>query len=168
MGLKSSPFYAQSVSESFFSNKNLAKYCEQKNLIMGSKEFPFTDVSQFRIIYVDDLLLHTLKALGILAHLQIIDFILWAVEISGVKLSRKKAKILQPVIKWLGHQYDSDQDSAGIPNERQNAFETLRPPHSLAELNSRLGAFQYFQTYLPGLKKIGSALFSLAKSDHFY
>ena len=168
MGLKSSPFYAQMASERIFSNENLKKYCEQKKMIMGSQDFPFTDVSQFRIIYIDDLLLHTLKELGISAHLQVIDFILWAVEISGVKLSRKKAKILQPVIKWLGHEYDSDKDSSGIPAERQNAFEKLRPPHSLAELNSRLEAFQYFQTYLPGLKKIRSALFSLAKSDHFY
>ena len=92
---------------------------------MGSKEFPF---SQFRIIYVDDLLLHTLKELGILAHLAVIEFILWAVEISGVKLSRKKAKILHTKIKWLGHQYDSDLDQAGIPDERQNAFEKLRHP----------------------------------------
>ena len=109
-----------------------------------------------------------MKELAILAHLQVIDFILRAVDIYGVKLSRKKAKILQPVIKWLGHEYDSDQDSSGILAERQNAFEILRPSHSLAELNSRLGAFQYFQTYLPGLKKIGSALFNLAKSDHCY
>ena len=150
MGLKSSPFWAQSVSERIFSNKNLVKYCEQKNIIMGSAQFPFTNVSQFRIIYVDDLLLHTLKELGILAHLAVIDFILWAVEISGVKLSRKKAKILQPVIKWLGHQYDSDQDLAGIPDERQNTFEKLRHPRSIAELNLLLGGFQYFQTYLPG------------------
>ena len=26
----------------------------------------------------------------------------------------------------------------------------------------------YFQTYLPGLKKIGSSLFTLAKADKFY
>ena len=79
----------------------------------------------------------------------VIEFILWAVEISGIKLSRKKAKILHTKIKWLGHQYDSDLDQAGIPDERQNAFEKLRHPRSIAELNSRLGGFMYFQTYLP-------------------
>ena len=108
---------------------------------MGSKDFSFTDVSQFRIIYIDDLLLHTLKEYGLKAHLQVIDFVLWAVVISGVKISRKKAKILEPVIKWLGHEYDSDQDFSGIPADRQNAFETLRPPHSLAEL----GRFNIFR-----------------------
>ena len=149
MGLKSAPFYAQMVSEQIFSNENLKKYCEQKGLIMGSKDFPFTDVSQFRIIYIDDLILHTLKEFGLKAHLKVIDFVLWAMVISGVKISRKKAKILELIIKWLGHEYNSDQDYSGIPAERQNAFETLRPPHSMAELNSRLGAFQYFQTYVP-------------------
>ena len=83
MGLKSSPFYAQMASERIFSNENLKKYCEQKNLIMGFQDFPFTDVSQFRIIYKDDLLLHTLKELGISAHIQVIGFILWTVETSS-------------------------------------------------------------------------------------
>ena len=47
MGLKSSPFWAQSVSERIFSDENLIKYCEQKGITMASKEFPFTKVSQF-------------------------------------------------------------------------------------------------------------------------
>ena len=93
---------------------------------MGSKDFPFTDVSQFRIIYIDDLILHTLKEFGLKAHLKVIDFVLWAMVISGVKISRKKAKILELIIKWLGHEYNSDQDYSGIPAERQNAFENLR------------------------------------------
>ena len=37
-----------------------------------------------------------------------------------------------------------------------------------AELNSRLGAFSYFSSYIPNLKKLGSALFTLAKSEKFY
>ena len=122
MGLKSAPFYAQMFSEWIFSNENLKKYCEQKGLILGSKEFPFTDVEQFRIIYIDDLLLHTLKEFGLEAHLKVIDFVLWAVSISGVKFSRKKTKILEPVLKWLGHEYNSVENWSEIPAERQNAF----------------------------------------------
>ena len=125
-------------------------------------------MEQFRIIYIDDLLLHTLKEFGLEAHLKVIDFVLWAVSISGVKFSRKKTKILEPVLKWLGHEYNSVENWSEIPAERQNAFQKLRAAHSLAELKYRLGAFQYFQCYIPNLKKTGSSLFSLAKSEHFY
>ena len=75
---------------------------------------------------------------------------------------KEKAKIMEPVIKWLGHEYHTDENFSGIPVEPQTGFQKLRSPKSLAELNSRLGAFQYFQTYIPNLKKLGSALFSLA------
>ena len=72
MGLKSATCFAQMVSERIFSIENLKKYCEQEGLILGSKEFPFTDVEQFRIIYIDDLLIHTLKEFGLKAQLKII------------------------------------------------------------------------------------------------
>ena len=44
----------------------------------------------------------------------------------------------------------------------------MRAPKSLAELNSRLGAFSYFSSFVPNLKKLGAALFTLAKSEKFY
>ena len=135
---------------------------------MGSAEFPFKDVEEFCIIYIDDLLVHTLKELGLEAHLKVIAFVLWCVTIAGVKFSKKKAKILEPVIKWLGHEYHTEENFSGIPAERQSGFEKLRAPKSLAELNSCLGAFSYFQTYIPNLKKLGSALFSLAKFEKFF
>ena len=69
MGLRSSPFYAQMVSEQIFSNDNLARFAETEGLILGSEAFPFTDVEQFRIVYIDDLLIHTLKELGLYVHL---------------------------------------------------------------------------------------------------
>ena len=109
-----------------------------------------------------------MKEFGLAVHLKIIDFVLWCVTVSGVKFSKKKAKILEPVLKWLGHEYHSEENFSGIPAERQTAFQKLRAPHSFAEMSSRLGAFQYFQTYIPNLKKLGSALFSLAKSEKFY
>ena len=47
MGLKSSPFYAQMISERIFSNDNLKKFCELENLVLGSADFPFKDVEEF-------------------------------------------------------------------------------------------------------------------------
>ena len=63
--LKKSPFYAQIISEKIFSNDNLAKFCEIEGLELGSVDFPFKDVEEFRIVYIDDLLIHTLKILGL-------------------------------------------------------------------------------------------------------
>ena len=125
-------------------------------------------MEEFRIIYIDDLLVHTLKSLGLEAHLKVISFVLFCVSIAGVKFSKKKAKILETRVKWLGFEYNTSSDFSGIPNERQTGFEKLRGPKSLAELNSRLGAFSYFSSYIPNLKKLGSALFTLAKSEKFY
>ena len=148
-GVKISPFYAQMVSERIFYNENLKKFCELEVLEMGSAEFPFNDVEEFCIIYIDDLLVHTLKELGLEAHLKVIAFVLLCVTIAGVKFSKKKAKILEPVIKWLGYEYHTDENFSGILAEHQSGFEKLRTPKLLAELNSRLGAFSYFHTYIP-------------------
>ena len=76
-------------------------------------------------------------------------------------------KILETRIKWLGYEYNTNADYSGIPNERQEGFKKLRSPKSLAELNSRLGAFSYFSSYIPNLKKLSSALFTLTKSEKF-
>ena len=69
MGLKSSPFFAQLVSEKIFSNENLHRFAEAEGIVLGSELFPFTDVEAFRIIYIDDLLIHSSKELGLKVHL---------------------------------------------------------------------------------------------------
>ena len=64
--------------------------------------------------------------------------------------------------------YNTKTNSSQIPDDRQQGFEKLRAPKSLAELNSRLGSFSYFKSYIQNLKKLAEPLLSLAKSEKFY
>ena len=84
-----------------------------------------------------------------------------------MKISRKKCHILKSEIKFLGFEYNTEQECSSIPRERLQGFAKLRPPKSLAELNSRIGSFSYFSHFIPDLKKISAPLLSLAKAEKF-
>ena len=164
MGLKSSPFSAQQVAEQIFSKDNLMRFLESEGLTLNSPEFPFDGVSSFEIIYQDDILIHSLKSW---AWITLIRFLLFCCIIVGVKISKKKAHVLEETVKFLGFDYNTKTNSSQIPEDRQQGFEKLRAPKSLAKPNIRLGSFSYFKSYVPNLKKLAAPLLSLEKSKNF-
>ena len=89
MDLRSSPFFAQLVSEQFSQTRTLLDLQKLRGSCWGSDAFPFTDVEQFRIVYIDDLLIHTLKELGLDVHFMVIRFVLFCVTIAGENPKRK-------------------------------------------------------------------------------
>ena len=113
-------------------------------------------------------MVHSPKALGLSVHFTLIRFILLCCILTVVKISKGKAHILEEKVKFLGFDYDTATNSSEIPEDRQEGFDKLRSPKSLAELNSRLGSFSYLKSYIPNLKKLAAPLLTLAKSDKFY
>ena len=124
---------------------------------MDSELFPNTNVKQFRIIKTTccwRLTKFTDSGCTILLSI-------------GLFSTSRKCKILKQKIKFLGFEYDSENDSSGILPDRLEGFLKLRPPKSLAELNSRIGSFSSFSNFILNLKTIATPLLSLAKADKF-
>jgi hypothetical protein len=61
MGARNSCFIAQQAILMTYSQGNLVIFCEEKGLHFDTDEFPFNNVSQFIICYIDDVCLYSSK-----------------------------------------------------------------------------------------------------------
>ena len=61
MGARNSCFIAQRAALLTYSQENLITFCKEKGLHFNSDEFPFDNVSQFILIYIDDVCLWSSK-----------------------------------------------------------------------------------------------------------
>ena len=59
MGVSLSSYIGLQVTTITYSNENLDTFLQMKGLTKNSTDFPYTTVSEFLIIYMDDLLLFT-------------------------------------------------------------------------------------------------------------
>ena len=123
-----------------YSQKTMLAFLEFKGWQINSAEWPFSSISEFLILYVDDLIVKTPRGFDndILVHLHVLEFVLYATKIYGFKISHSKCEILTKSFKFLGHQFDTESECYGIPPERLKAIENFRSPRSCAETFSRL------------------------------
>ena len=69
--------------------------------------------------------------------------------------------------KFLGHQFNTIQNCASIPDLKLSAFQELRPPQSIAKAISRLGTISYFSSYKPLLKIVSHPLQKMVTDGTF-
>ena len=78
MGCKNAFYIAHKASLLTYSDKNLETFLEEKNIKKNSTQFPFSSVSEFLIIYLDDLVLWSSKKVenATKVHLLLVEFLL--------------------------------------------------------------------------------------------
>ena len=118
---------------------------------------------------MDDLIIRTPKGIenDIKIHLRVLEFILFATKVYGFKISHGKCSVLTTNFKFLGHEFDTEAESFGIPKERLKAIENFRSPRSCAETFSRLCTLSYHARFLPLYKIISLPLWIMANSGVF-
>ena len=168
-GYAGSPFIAGSATNMTYSNKTMMAFLDSKGWKLNSVEWPFSSVNDFLILYVDDLIIKTPKGIenDIKIHLRVLEFILFATKVYGFKISHGKCSVLTTNFKFLGHQFDTETESYGIPKERLKAIENFRSPRSCAETFSRLCTLSYHARFLPLYKIISLPLWIIANSGVF-
>ena len=74
---------------------------------------------------------------------------------------------LNPEFVFLGLKWDLREKSSIVQNDRVDAILNHRPPRSVTELASRLATLQYYQNFLPLLKRLAIPLYKIIKDGEF-
>ena len=169
MGARNSSTFAIQAGNMIFSDKHLQEWADTFSIQLGSEKFPYTSTKSFVKIYLDDIVSFSNKELGEKCHLLCIHFVLFCVEIGGVKLARKKCKLFCTIFTYLGHEFLTESNETRIPDRKRILFKDFRRPRSTAEILSRLGAVKYFESKLPLLAVVSLPLWKMAHGEEgFY
>ena len=74
---------------------------------------------------------------------------------------------LNPHFVFLGLFWNLNEQSSIVQNDRVSAILNHRAPRSLPELVSRLATLQYYQHFLPLMKRLAIPLYKLIKDGKF-
>ena len=86
MGAKNSSVFATMAGQVIFSEHHLKICAAQNNIELGTSEFPFTHPRDFLKSYIDDIVVFSKQALGKMMHIKIIDYLLFCIKTSNVRL----------------------------------------------------------------------------------
>lgn len=94
MGWVNAAYIAQTASELAYSQQSMLQFLAEKGLTAGSEDWPFHDISEIIVIYLDDLCLSTPEDIknGRQVHLNALEFIFWSTCKFKIKISKSKFK----------------------------------------------------------------------------
>ena len=169
MGARNSSVFAQMAGQTIFSEKHLRAWAAQNDIVLGSKEFPFLHPREFLKTYIDDIVVYSKQDLGKLVHCKIIEYVLFCIRTSNVKLARKKCSLFCEVFVYLGHKFLTTENIIRVPDNKRLFFVNYRSPRSKAECLSRLGSLKYYDNFFPLLNVIALPIQRMAHGkDEFY
>ena len=150
-----------------FRQENLEICIKEKGLHFDTDEFPFSNVSQFIICYIDDICIYSSKDYknSTEIHLLLLEYVMYCTVKMGFKLSKGKTHVMPVSFKFLGHWFNTMTGSTSIPPLKLNAFLELRSPLSKAEAVSRLGTISYFASYVSLLRLISLPIQHMITSE---
>ena len=164
MGARNSSVFATMAGQAIFSEQHLKIWAAQNDLQLGTLEFPFTHPRQFLKYYIDDVVAYSKQVLGKLMHIKIIEYLLFCVKTSNVKLARKKCNLFCEDFVYLGHQFSMSKNNTCVPDHKRLLFADYRSPRSKAECLSRLGTIRYYDSFFPLLNVIALPIQQMAHS----
>ena len=74
---------------------------------------------------------------------------------------------MNPDFVFLGLKWNLKEKSSIVQNDRVDAILNHRPPRSIPELASRLATLQYYQNFLPLMKRVAIPLYKIIKEGKF-
>jgi hypothetical protein len=89
-------------------SKSMIQFLAEKGWSAGSEDWPFQDISEIIVIYLDDLCLSTPQDIknGRQVHLHALEFVFWRMCKFNFKISKSKCKPWQREFKFLGHHFN--------------------------------------------------------------
>ena len=92
MGAKNSSVFATMAGQLIFSEYHLKLWATKQNITLGSSDFPFKHPRDFLKSYIDDIVCFSKQSLGKMMHVRILNFLLFCISTSNVRLAKKNAK----------------------------------------------------------------------------
>ena len=169
MGWVNACFIGQNATEHTYSQASMLEFLRYKNWSTNSENWPFTDITDIAIIYMDDICFYSPSDIpnSIQIHANIVEFMLWATTRWGFKIGPDKFSPFVKNFKFLGHFFRIDEATTTIPPARLEAIKSFRVPRSCAETLSRLSVISYHRRYVPMMKVIAAPLQQMAMSGTF-
>ena len=112
-------------------------------------------------VYLDDILVTGAMEEE---HLSTLEKVLGRLEMSGLRVKKKKCQFMVPSVTYLGHQIDAS-GLHPLP-DKVRAIEEARAPNNVTELKSYLGPLTYYGKFLPNLATQLAPLYQLLRKEH--
>ena len=169
MGWVNACFIGQNATEHTYSQSSMIEFLKYKNWELNSEQWPFTDITDIAIIYMDDICFYSPSNIpnNIQIHANIVEFMLWCTMRWGFKIGPDKFSPFVTNFKFLGHFFRIDDATTTIPPARLEAIKSFRVPRSCAETLSRLSVISYHRRYVPLMKIIAAPLQQMAMAGTF-
>ena len=97
-------------------------------------------------------------------HLLCLKAVFFALKKANLVISLEKSSIFSKKFIFLGATWNMEDQSSVMNNDRLQSILKLRSPRSIAKCASRLSTINYYQNYIPYLKRISLCLWSMIKS----
>ena len=169
MGFKNACFVGQSASELTYSQQTMLNFLKYKNWTLNSDNWPFSDISEILIVYIDDIAIFSPNNIpnSEKIHGNLLEFVFFATLQYGFKIGKNKFEPFVKNFRFLGHQFDVERGCTMIPPSKVELFRNFRSPRSTAETLSRLSILSYYRKYIPLFKIIVQPLHQMAMSGSF-
>ena len=100
-------------------------------------------------------------------HFLCLESVFYALETAGWLVKLEVSTFFNPEFIFLGLKWNLNEKSSMIQNDRVDAILNHRPPRSIPELASRLATLQYYQNFMPLMKRLAIPLYKVLKDNKF-
>ena len=100
-------------------------------------------------------------------HCLCIEAVFFALEKAGWLVKLEVSTFLNPNFVFVGLFWNLDEQSSIVQNDRVSAILSHRVPRSISELASHLATLQYYQHFLPLMKRLAIPLYKMIKDGQF-
>ena len=106
----------------------MLKFLEVKKWKLNSENWPFENIDQFLIVYVDDISVFSPRNIpnDIQIHCNILEFVFFASALYGFKIGRNKFEPFVTKFRYLGHFFDVLRGCTTIPPSKVEIFKNFR------------------------------------------
>ena len=94
-------------------------------------------------------------------HCLCIKAVFYALQAAGWVVKLEVSTFLNPHFVFLGLKWNLNEQSSLVQNDRVSAIINHSPPRSLSELASRLATLNYYQNFIPLMKRLAIPLYKV-------
>ena len=100
-------------------------------------------------------------------HCLCLEAVFYALHTAGWVVKLEVSTFLNPHFVFLGLKWNLNERSSLVQNDRVAAIINHRSPRSLPELASRLATLNYYQNFIPLMKRLAIPLYKIIKEGKF-
>src|ERR1044071_5618287 len=123
-----------------------------------------TVIGKCTVIYLDDVIIYSPNPRQ---HVKDVVTVLELIRKAHLQIKERKCKFFEEEIKFLEHKISGK--GIETDEEKVKAMKNIAPPTNVKEVQSMMGLFNYYRTFVPNFFTIAKPIYMLIKKDQeFY